>query len=123
MSEQKNSLHAAGKDVLMSFGLLIECSAIVGDPTRIPAVSIVPEIRDPLLHTLLSTRDAAGKVTEAFNPFTSTITPEEAVALLDWAGGHVLAFFLNALTLAEKRAKESEAQIKALMPSGAGLSA
>lgn len=115
-----NTYEIGSKTITMSFGLLAECAGTIGDPTRTPSVAVDDALRTSLLRSVLSDRDASGKITQEFNAFACPYTAEQIIALLDWVAQHVLDFFLNALQVAEKRAQESETKIKALTPSTDG---
>ena len=108
------------RDVKMSFGLLNILCQKVGDLDGAATIAMDQSLREGVLIELLSDRDTRGRISEEFDLFTADMNPDDVVALLDWAGEHVLDFFLKGLERAKKLQERNMPRLKALMPSQAG---
>lgn len=94
------ALKVDGKDfeVFMSFGLLNELSAMIGDPARAAIIFFDPPLRENVLRSALATRTKAGKVTAAVEEITDVeVDLGEIELLLSWIAGHVLRFFVRSV--------------------------
>lgn len=107
-------------EVKMSFGMLNEIARQVGSIELIGEIAIDPNLRDSVITSLLSKRDAKGKIIEQVNLFTLDMETDEVTALLHWAGGHVADFFLNSLEKTKTLLEDREGRLKALMPTSNG---
>lgn len=108
------------RDVKMTFGLLNTLCRRVGDIDGASQITMDQELRDAVLVELLSDRDKAGKITEEINLAELDVSIDDMVELLDWAGNHVLDFFLKGLERAKALQDRNLGRIKALMPSPSG---
>lgn len=108
------------QDVKMSFGLLNILCQKVGDLDGAATIAVDQALREGVLVELLSSRDSKGKIIEPFDLYSADMDSDDVVELLDWAGSHVLDFFLKGLERAKKLQEKHMPRLKALMPSPAG---
>jgi hypothetical protein len=108
------------RDIKMSFGLLNTLCRKVGDIDGAAQLSVDQILRDGVLVELLSDRDRSGKITEQIDLFTIEVSADDVIDLVDWAGTHVLDFFLKGLERAKRQQDAQLPRIKALMPSSTG---
>ena len=108
------------RDVKMTFGLLNALCRAVGDIDGATQMTMDQNLRDAVLVELLSERDKAGKITSNINLAEMDVSIDDVVDLLDWAGNHVLDFFLKGLERAKSLQDRNLLRIKALMPSQLG---
>ena len=108
------------RDVKMTFGLLNALCRAVGDIDGATQMTMDQNLRDAVLVELLSERDKAGKITSNINLAEMEVSIDDVVDLLDWAGNHVLDFFLKGLERAKSLQDRNLLRIKALMPSQLG---
>lgn len=109
------------REIFMSFGLLDSLSRIIEDPTRIPSISIDPDLRNKVLIATLAERKPSGKILQNIDLEDTEISIDDVERLIDWAGDHVMSFFIRSLqkTVAVTKAREEE--MKALASSFGGL--
>lgn len=82
----------------MSFGLLNELSILIGDPGRIAAVPVDPELRKAILLACLAERKKSGKIEKAVADFDDLdISISDIENILDWTMGHLMDFFVRSL--------------------------
>lgn len=110
----------SGAEVKMKYGLLNELVRVVGDLDQVHLVNYDPVISEQMLLAMLVKRDAKGKPTEEISLAELDLDTEEAMELLDWAGGHVADFFVKALAKAKIMVDEKVPALKALMPTSPG---
>lgn len=94
------TLKVNGEDfeVFMSFGLLNELTAVIGDPGRAASIFFDPELREHVLRAVLSERNKAGKVIDRVDDILDLeVDLGEIELLLSWVAGHVLRFFTRSL--------------------------
>lgn len=108
------------RDIKMTFGLLNTLCRRVGDIDGASQITMDQELRDAVLVELLSDRDKAGKITEEINLAELDVSIDDMIELLDWAGNHVLDFFLKGLERAKALQDRNLDRVKALMPSPSG---
>lgn len=84
--------------VFMSFGLLNTLVNYLGGPENLHLIRTSPEVRETFLVELLSPRDSHGRIPRGseFNLYSSNLSVEEGLALLDWVEGHLTDFFVKA---------------------------
>jgi hypothetical protein len=111
------------KTVLMSYGLLNELTRLVGEIDNIPEISLDPVMSESVLISVLSTRDAKGKIEEPFNMFASNISTETASELLNFVGAHLTDFFLTSLEKTKVILDGQAGRLKVLMPTSPGSGA
>ena len=109
--DDRITVEVAGESrtVFMSYGLLGELSKLVGGVEMIPSLSFDAALGGAALELMLASRDKRGKIT---NTEDASVVPfdfpvEQAESLINWAGAHLLDFFvrqyaLNARMLAAK---------------------
>lgn len=116
MTDMKHTIKIADKPVhlKMTFGLLNEICRIAGDGDAALLLNMDQDLRDATIKALLSERDEEGLITKDVNLFSLDATPEDIVGMLDWAGGHVLDFFLTATEKARDLGKRNEARLAVL---------
>jgi hypothetical protein len=87
------------RTIFMSFGLLNEISALVQSPENVPELSFNSTVSTAALHLMLAPRDKRGNILpEGDEPAVPLdLDPAIAEQLLDWAGAHVLDFFVRRL--------------------------
>lgn len=108
------------RDIKMTFGLLNALCRAVGDIDGAAQVTLDQSLREGILIELLSERDKAGKIQEPINLAELDVEINDMVSLLDWAGNHVMDFFLTGLERAKALQDRNMGRLKALMPSPAG---
>ncbi len=106
--------------IKMSFGLLNVLCRAVGDVETAATINVDPVLRDVFISELLSKRDAKGKVVEKPDLEGLDVDVEKAIELVDWAGDHVLDFFLKGLEKTKAMQAKHMDRIKALMPTPTG---
>lgn len=94
---------AGEREVFMSFGLLNELTALIGTPEQVPALSFNPGISSAAIELLLSTRNKRGKIDDEQEVAAFELEIDEAERLLDWAGEHVLDFFVRRFAMHAKQ--------------------
>lgn len=104
------------REVKMTYGLLDQLCRISGDVDAALLLAIDHDLRHAALSAIFAERDKTGKITKEFNAFEFDADPEDVTGLLDWAGAHVLDFFLKAATRAQKTGSDRRAQMEALTP-------
>jgi len=107
-------------EIKMTFGLLNELARRVGDIDDVAQISYDPDLREAMLVSLLSGRDAKGKIVEELSVFNLDMTTDDVMELLDWAGAHVADFFLSSLTNAKTLVDSRMKKFQALMPTSPG---
>jgi hypothetical protein len=88
------------RTVFMSFGLLNEIAALVQSPENVPELSFNSTVSTAALHLMLAPRDKRGNILpekEDEPAVPLDLDPDTAEQLLDWAGEHVLDFFVRRL--------------------------
>ena len=106
------------REVFMSFGLLNSLTKVIGDPTRIPAVGVDPELREDVLSELLADRKPSGKISKPIEDIDDIEIPiEDVELLLNWASEHVMGFFLRSLNKAAELQKKHAPAMTALLSS------
>ena len=108
------------RDIKMTFGMLNNLCQIVGEVDNVPALHVDAYTRGRVMVELLSERDSRGKIRSEAELDSTDISIEDAEALLNWAGDHVLDFFLKALERTKAMQDKHMPRVKALMPSPAG---
>jgi hypothetical protein len=123
MTEQITvNIGGVSKDLFMSFGLLNEVTAIVGDIEGMAMLQIDPVMRERILNAVLADRSDIGAIAKPVNFFDPKQAPaaEEAHKILDWVAENAIGFFLTSLGAAKSLAERHEKQVKDLMSSLAG---
>ena len=108
------------KAIKMSYGLLNECSKIIGDIDGIADIALNSDVRDRLLVEVLSDRNEMGKIVDPILIFNLEMEAEDVLTLLDWVGSHVADFFLSSMTRTKDLMVAREDKILALMPTSNG---
>ena len=109
------------REIFMSFGLLNELTKRIGDPSRVSAVAVDPELRDTVLEALLATRSESGKVKSPVKLEDVAITIDDVENLIEWSTEHALGFFIRALKKVVALTKNNETEMKALASFATGL--
>lgn len=122
MSESNFEIEVNGekKDIKMSFGLLNELCGMCGDVEDALLFGMNTELREEVLRLMLSSRDEQGRIKENINLNTLEVDPDAINELLDWAGGHVLDFFLKAAERAKTASLARKDRMEALQQSSSG---
>lgn len=84
------------RELLMSFGLLLALSSIVGDVNRLGLIDLVPEMAADTLKAVLSERDAKGVILDP-EVAVPDLAPSEANKIFDWVKEALMDFFLRRL--------------------------
>jgi hypothetical protein len=108
------------RDVKMTFGLLNALCRAVGDIDGATQVTMDQNLRDAILVELLSERDKTGKIKNELNLAELDVEIDDMLEMLDWAGNHIMDFFLKGLERAKALQDRNMGRLKALMPSPAG---
>lgn len=117
--DYEKTLTIGGEEVTvkMTFGLLNEICKVCGDIDGAAMLVMDNDLRIASLNTLLAKRDSKGKITQELDINSLDVSPDDVVDLLDWAGGHVIDFFLKAATKTKARIDPIKKQVKALTTS------
>ena len=123
MAEDTFDIKVNGRDhsIKMSFGLLNTLCRQVGDIEAAAVMALDTNLRDAVLVELLSEHGANGKIIEPVDLEVIEVEPDAVIDLIDWAGTHVLDFFLKGLERTKKLQEANTGRIKALIPSSTGL--
>lgn len=81
----------------MTYGMLNELTKLVASPEQIPMLTLDPDLREAVMKTLLSKRDAKGRISEEANLMDMRMSFPQVSALMTWVAGHTLSFLLSAL--------------------------
>ncbi len=90
------------RELFMSFGLLHELLAEIGDLVRVGLIAVDPDLRSRVLHLVLSERDKRGVITEPVNLFDLSLATADVHRIINWVAEHTLGFFLDAIENAAK---------------------
>jgi hypothetical protein len=85
------------REIFMSFGILNALCAAVANVEQVGLILLDPTLRLGVLEVLLSPRDDKGKITEKFDLERDEMSSADAEIVLEWAGDHVLDFFMRAV--------------------------
>jgi hypothetical protein len=114
------------RELFMSFGLLNELTAIIGDPSRVGAVSLDPELRAKFLSAIFAKRKKSGKIEEAIDYDDLEVSLDDVEKTMSWGQEHVLNFFVrsfrNIQTVTEKYKDEVTSLTSSLTGSKASAS-
>jgi len=118
MADDHFTIQVGGEDhdIKMSFGLLNNLCRKAGDIDGAAMVALDQDLRDAFLVELLSPRDPRGKIKEPIEPFELDVEVQSVLDLIDWAGNHVMDFFLKGLERTKALQDRNMDRIKALMP-------
>lgn len=109
----KDKLQLRDREIVMTFGLLNELSAIVQDPTRIGAMDLDPEIRAKVLDSIFAERTKSGRRKEPAVDIEDLDIPyTEFEKALDWAKEHVMGFFMRRMESTAKVADQTKERMK-----------
>ncbi|BAQ50289.1 hypothetical protein [Methylobacterium aquaticum] len=96
-SRLRVNISGEDRDLFMSFGLLNEVASLVGSPEGVPTLSFNPPTAHALLELVLAKRDKRGNILrddeEPIVPHD--LDPDVGETIIDWAGAHVLDFFIR----------------------------
>jgi hypothetical protein len=122
MADDLFNITVNGKEheIKMTFGLLNNLCRKVGDIEAAAVIALDTTLRDSILIELLSSRGANGKIIEPIDLDVVEVEPDAIIDLIDWAGTHVLDFFLKGLERTKKLQEANTGRIKALIPSSTG---
>lgn len=98
---KKITIGGEERSIKMTYGLLNEMCNLAGEAEDALLFNMNKELRAEALRLLLSERDKEGVIKKDFNLFLLEADPDDILELLDWAGTHVLDFFLKAATKAK----------------------
>lgn len=105
------------REIRMTFGLLTECAQHIGDVDRLPLIALDPELQISILNSLLSERDAEGKVVKPASLYQESLSPEMVGDILEWVGEHVADFLLRNIARMKSLLDTRKDQISSLTPS------
>ena len=108
------------RELFMSFGLLHELLAVVGDIVEISAIAVNAPLRDAVLTSVLAERNEKGVIQGELNLFVMEIPRSDIQVILSWVAGHVLDFFLTAIEESLKTHNAQTARLTSSMVSGNG---
>lgn len=104
------------RDIKMSFGLLNILCRRAGDLDGAAMINMDQSLREAVITELLSARDEKGKIKSEVDIMFLDVEPSAVIELLDWAGNHVMDFFLKGLERTKALQDRNMGRIKALMP-------
>lgn len=107
----------------MSFGLLNELSALVDDPSRVPAIFVDHSLRNEVLAACLHVRKKSGKIEKPIDVDDVEISIDDVDHTLKWAGDHLTSFFVKALRQVVAVTEASKADMEVLESSLGSLKA
>lgn len=102
------------RKIKMTYGLLDQLCNIAGEAEDALMFTLDKDLRAKALRLLLSDRDSDGVIKKDVNMFTLDVDPDQIEELLDWAGAHVLDFFLRAATKAKDKAESRKDLLSSL---------
>jgi hypothetical protein len=124
MSEQSDRLtvtiQGAERELFMPFAMLSELTQLCPDVDNLGALLVDPELRAKALITVLSDRDAEGKITAAFSMAGSQMTTVEVNKVLDWILESITDFFVQQVESASRLKNKYEARVLASTSSRPG---
>jgi len=122
MADDIFNINVNGKelDIKMTFGLLNNLCRKVGDIEAAAVIALDTNLRDAILVELLSDRNDKGKIVNPIDLDSLQVEPDAIIDLIDWAGTHVLDFFLKGLERTKKLQELNTSRIKALIPTSPG---
>lgn len=116
------TIEVAGEavEVKMTYGMLNSLCRLSGDADAAVMFNLDADLQAAVVRELLAKRTKTGKILDGFELFTLDVDPGELADLLDWAGGHVLDFFIQAAKKAKALGESREEEMKALQPTSIG---
>jgi len=114
------TINEESRDIFMSFGLLNELTTIVGDPSRVAAVHLDPELRETFLTALFAKRKKSGKIEENIDYDDLDISVEDVEKALTWSQEHVLSFFVRSFRNIQTVTEKYQEEVTSLTSSLAG---
>jgi hypothetical protein len=112
------------REIFMSYGLLNALSIVVGSPELVPSMSLDDELRDVVLKALLAERKVTGKIVKKVDDIEDIeISIDDVERLLDWAGEHLMGFFVRRLVKSAKHVENHKGLLEDLKSSMGGLQA
>ena len=86
------------REIFMSFGLLNEITALMGEPATAASVYFAPKLREQVLLAALHKRTKSGKVEELVTEIEDLDIPTSDIeALLAWEVDHAIGFFTRSM--------------------------
>lgn len=107
------------KSFFMSYALLNRLTKLVGAQDDVAGMFLSPDLQTSLLSIIFAGKGDPDKL----DLDEIELTKEVANTLVEWAGGHILDFFLKGIEAAGVLTKKNEDRLKNLMPSLTGLEA
>jgi hypothetical protein len=108
------TVNEAPHEVFMSYGLLTELARHVPSLDMIPAIVADHTARDAFIGSLLAKRSPSGRLIEAVEFDSVSVSLDDIETLMDWSQEHLLNFFL-------RRAQKAQAQ-NAMIEKALGVS-
>jgi hypothetical protein len=108
------------REIKMTYGLLDEIARKAGDIDAIASISLDHDLRNTVLQSLLTKRDANGRPKGVVDIFTVEVSSDQVHTMLEWVETHLMDFFLTSLERTKKLAAGNEDRVKALMPTSNG---
>ncbi|RUU78133.1 hypothetical protein [Mesorhizobium sp. M7A.F.Ca.MR.362.00.0.0] len=86
------------REIFMSFGLLNEITALMGEPATAASVYFAPKLREQVLLSALHDRAPSGKIKEQLVSLDDVeISASDMEALLAWEVDHAIGFFTRSM--------------------------
>ncbi|TPJ51669.1 MULTISPECIES: hypothetical protein [unclassified Mesorhizobium] len=86
------------REIFMSFGLLNEITALMGEPATAASVYFAPKLREQVLLTALHDRAPSGKIKERLASLDDVeISASDMEGLLAWEVDHAIGFFTRSM--------------------------
>ena len=86
------------REIFMSFGLLNEITALMGEPATAASVYFSPQLRERVLLAALHQRSKSGKIQEPLASLDDVeIAASDMEGLLAWEVDHAIGFFTRSM--------------------------
>jgi hypothetical protein len=106
------------REIFMSYGLLNQMAALIGDPSQVVRISLDPDLRSEILRLALAKRKKSGKVLEEVEDVEDIdASYAEIEALLKWCMEHVLGFFVRLMSASRDVAADQKTAMADLVSS------
>ncbi|MGO7308761.1 hypothetical protein ACCS91_33440 [Rhizobium ruizarguesonis] len=110
------------RELFMSYGLLNVLSIAVGSPELVPSMSLDDQLRGEVLAAVLAERKVTGKVIKPVEDLDDIdVSIDDVEAILDWAGEHLMGFFMRRLAKSAKHVEKHKDLLVGLKSSMDGL--
>jgi hypothetical protein len=117
----KVTVNDSSVELFMSYGLLNRLAKIGGSAEDLSAIYVTPDMQERIIIECLCTKmKPHDKEKDEVEIDDFELTPDEAQKIVDWAGAHIVDFFLRAFNKATSANQRMEPMLNALMSSSGG---